>query len=95
MGKLAVGQKARIKFKALPYQEYGSFDGEVLFLSPDAIDPERGLFEIHVTLPREEVEQRTGKDPLGFAAEIDVITGRERLIWKLLGRMRPGKPPSP
>jgi hypothetical protein len=91
MGELRRGLDAKIKFHAFPYQDYGTFSGQVLDISPDTVDVEGSLFEITVSCPIEEIREGTGKEEiLGFAADLDIVTGREPLLARLLGRRRAG-----
>jgi len=90
-GKLWVGLPAKIKFDPFPYQEYGVFDGDVVAISPDAVDPENRFFEIRVSCRWEEFRRKTGaaegeRTPLGYAAGIEVVTGRQSLLARLFGR---------
>ena len=40
-GKIEVGQKVQMRVSACPYPDYGILNGEVKYISPDAITPEK------------------------------------------------------
>src|SRR5437763_12813029 len=42
VGRVKIGQRVRIKVDAYPYQRYGTLEGEVTSISPDAVADKSG-----------------------------------------------------
>lgn len=86
---LRLGQKASVKITAYDYSIYGSLDGKVERISPDAVVDER-TGESHFTVRvRTDATALRGEDgaklPIGagMTAEVDVL-GRDRTIMNYL-----------
>lgn len=82
VGFVRAGQPVRIKVDAFPFTDYGTVEGVLENLSPDAIeDEEAGL----VYAARVRIAQR-GRLPLGpgMSVSAEVRTGRRRVIQYLL-----------
>lgn len=85
---LASDQKARVKITAYDFVIYGSLDGTLEHISPDAIVNERGesFYRIYVRTDRNYLG--TEDDPLpikpGMVAEVSVLTGKTTVMSYLL-----------
>ena len=89
IGFLRIGQPARVKVSAYDSSVYGSFEGAIEAISPDAIeDPKDGQrhFLITVRLDEAALKTRDGVLPLmpGMGAEVDVLNGRRTVMAYLL-----------
>lgn len=93
VGHLRVGMPARIKLDAYNYQQYGTLEGTVCFISPDSGVTEgrqAAFYTIRVELGRDEVGRGSyrGRVKLGMAGQAEVVTGRDSLLSLLLKRIR-------
>jgi adhesin transport system membrane fusion protein len=89
IGFLRVGQSARVKISAYESSTYGSIDGKIETISPDAIEDEKDggrHFLITVRLDESALMTKDGALPLmpGMAAEVDVLNGKRTVIAYLL-----------
>ncbi|MEK7265424.1 MAG: HlyD family type I secretion periplasmic adaptor subunit [Pseudomonadota bacterium] len=89
IGFLHVGQSARVKVSAYDSSTYGSLDGKIETISPDAIENEKTgdrTFLITVRLDESALETKDGALPLmsGMAAEVDVLNGKRTVLAYLL-----------
>ena len=79
-----VGDHAVIKLEAYPFTRYGTLEGQVIQVSPDAIvDEKRGLvFPVRVKLlsTRLRVDARQALLSAGMSASVEIVTGRRRVI---------------
>jgi hemolysin D len=78
------GDRAVIKLEAYPFTRYGTLDGVVEHVSPDAtVDQQRGLvFPVRIRLTRNglKVDGRSAPVSPGMTATVEVVTGRRRVI---------------
>ncbi len=82
--KVMVGQKVRIASSQYNYFEYGYFGGEVIEVEELPIKVgEQNVYPVKILLTRE-----PRKLKLGSTGNIDIITGRDRIISCLLGLNR-------
>ncbi len=96
IGELTVGMPARIKLDAYDYQQYGTLEGKVVFVSPDSqpVEGKQGvappLYTARLALANREVSrgQRRGRLKLGMTGRVEIITRRENLLSVLLRRIR-------
>ena len=83
------GQQAKIKLTAYDFSIYGGLDGELVQISADTIEDERGEHFYHVRVRTPETTL-IGKDgePLpiipGMIAEVDVLTGKRTVLQYLM-----------
>ncbi len=89
IGHLQVGQKARVRISAYDSSVYGSLDGVIETISPDAIeDPKDGARHFLVTVRLDEAALAPGKGALapspGMAATVDVLNGKRTVLAYLL-----------
>ena len=91
VGKVKVGDPARIKIDAFPFQVYGTLDGEVRTISSDAFVEEEGVektlsYRAHITLKNDEFTRRPAESPLrpGMTTTSEIIIGRRSVISFLL-----------
>lgn len=87
------GQKAAVKLDAYDYTIYGIFDGEVIYISPDALkektaDGERSYFTVRIKLDNTELISKTGKKievTPGMTTNVDIITGN-RTVFEYIAK---------
>lgn len=80
LGKVAVGQKVKVKFTAYPYQEFGIVEGRVSYVS--AIPINDSLFVGRVAFDKGLVTnyKKTLSCKIGMTANAEIITKDRRLI---------------
>jgi multidrug efflux pump subunit AcrA (membrane-fusion protein) len=92
IGHVAVGQPATVKLDAWDYSIYGVLDGEVVYLSPDALseDTRAGesiYYRIRVRIrPDSRLRDRQGQTievQSGMTGQIDVRTGNQTVLTYL------------
>ena len=83
-GFVRVGDLAVIKLEAYPFTRYGTLDGEVTQISPDAIvDEKRGLvFPVRAKVSKSQlsVDGRQALLSAGMSASVEIVTGKRRVI---------------
>ena len=93
IGHVTVGQSATVKLDAWDYSIYGVLDGEVVFLSPDALSDdtragEQIYYRIRVRIhPDSRLRDRQGNavevQP-GMTGQIDIRTGHQSVLTYLI-----------
>jgi HlyD family secretion protein len=87
LGKLKIGQKTIIKFESFPQEEFGIINGTVDYISN--IPDKNGNFVIKIAmssrLRTDMGKQIQFKNQL--AANVQIITSKERLLMKLINRI--------
>lgn len=84
IGFIHTGQQVDIKLDTFPFQKYGVLQGEIIHISPDAVEDEKKgyVYKIKVkpltTTLR--VEQKNMSISPGMTAEAEVKTGKRRII---------------
>lgn len=87
------GQKAAVKLDAYDYTIYGIFDGEVIYISPDALkektsEGEKSYFTVRIKLDNTELVSKTGKKievTPGMTTNVDIITGN-RTVFEYIAK---------
>ncbi len=83
-GFVRAGQRAVVKLDAYPFTRYGTLEGVVERVSPDStVDQQRGLvFPVRVQLTHSRliVDGRQASLSPGMSAQVEVVTGRRRVI---------------
>jgi len=92
-GFVRQGMRAVVKLDAFPFTRYGTLEGVVAHVSPDAtVDQQRGLvFPVRVRLAQRSlrVDGRPAVLTAGMSAQVEVITGSRRVIdylWSPVAR---------
>ncbi len=84
IGFLKPGQDAEVKFDTFPFQKYGTINGKVASISPDAFEDEKlgPVYKIKVELERLNliVDGRNAAILPGMTASVEVKTGKRRII---------------
>lgn len=93
IGFVAVGQEARLRYHAYPYQRFGIFSGQIVEISDTVLLPadlpQQQLagpsFRVRVALPAQHVTAYQKQLPLkaGMTVDADLITER-RSLWQWL-----------
>jgi len=95
VGRLRVGLPAKLKVDAFPHQEYGTVDGTVTYVSPDAAAAPDGGSYYRVRIAPGPLRPRPGKKPvvlrLGLSARAEIIADRSRIIDLLIRSLRGGE----
>lgn len=88
IGFVHAGQTARLKIDSFPYTKYGFLNGNVLFISKDAVlNEELGLvYQMRVSLEKEVMQIDENEVPLspGMTVTVEIKTGRRRVIEYIL-----------
>lgn len=91
VGRLKVGQSAKLKLDAYPYQNYGILTGRILEISPDSKPTKNGsVYEATVSLDRDYLTKGGTKYRLftGLAVEAEVVIEKRRIIDNFLDPFR-------
>ncbi len=84
IGFVKVGQKAELKLDTFPFQKYGTINGLVTAISPDAFEDEKiGLiYKIKIEPEREYIMANGKKVNLtaGMSLNAEIKTGKRRII---------------
>jgi multidrug resistance efflux pump len=93
VGHLKVGMRAQVKLDAFDYQQYGTAEGVVCFLSPDSSVPQGqrpATYLVKVELAGHEVGRGDlrGRVKLGMAGRVEIVTGRKSVLAILLQKIR-------
>jgi HlyD family type I secretion membrane fusion protein len=82
---LRLGQAVRVKLDAYPYQQFGTLDGRISWIAPDAISgseaqvPQDSFYEVRIELPAREL--KTGSPiELGMAGQAEIVRGTEKIL---------------
>ncbi len=88
LGKVAVGQKVKVKFTAYPYQEFGIVEGRVSYLSKIPVND--SLFVGRVSFDKGLVTNYRKKlsCKVGMTANAEIITKDRRLIERFFNNLR-------
>ncbi len=88
IGFISEGMKAKVKLATFPFQEFGTINGEVMQISPNAtVDRDLGLvFETKVKLDRKEIQVHDKPVELapGMAATAEIVTRQRSVLTFLL-----------
>lgn len=91
-GFVYAGQEAEIKIESFPFTKYGTIDGKVVHVSPDAIeDEQRGLiYPARVLLAREtmQADGKTIRLTPGMAVTAEIKTGKRHLVEYILAPIK-------
>jgi HlyD family secretion protein len=93
VGHIQIGMAARIKLDAYNYQQYGTVDGTVRFLSPDSgkEGEERTVtYTARIELASETLGRGdfSGRVKLGMTGQSEIVTGQRTLLSLLVKRIR-------
>lgn len=89
MAFVHVGQKARVKVAAYPFEQYGALQGVVAKISPDSLSPhgDHGagsalFYRIRVTVPHPYlmVQGKSVKMRPGMSVSVNINTGQRRIL---------------
>lgn len=86
------GLPVKLKFDAFPYQDYGTVEGRVTYVSPDAqVDKEAGSFyKVNIAPEQTAINARGRSIPLrpGLAVTANIITERKSILSLLFEPFR-------
>jgi multidrug efflux pump subunit AcrA (membrane-fusion protein) len=92
IGALRVGMPARIKLDAFDYQQFGTLEGTVCFLSSDSRREKDGppRYVVRIALAAEDVGRGevTGRVKLGMAGHAEIVTERRTVLSLLTRKIR-------
>ena len=84
IGFVEAGQKVQVKIESFPFTRYGLIEGEVLWVSADAVQDEKlgAVFNARVAMHQDKilVDDRWVKLGPGMAVTVEVKTGERRAI---------------
>lgn len=95
IGFIERGQRVNLRYQAFPYQQYGTYEGEVLRVSRSVISPgeaslpvaiQAPVYVVTVELARQSIRAYGREIPLqaGMMLEADIVTGKMKLYEWLL-----------
>lgn len=89
---LEVGQSARVKLSAYPYQQYGAVSGRVAYISPDAksVSGQGASGTTGYLIRIELLETDFGPEhpiELGMSGHAEIVRGSEHLLTLALGKL--------
>jgi HlyD family secretion protein len=93
IASVKAGQKIKLKFLALPYQEYGSAEGTVLQISSDSRSDNttgESYYTIEASVENKPIKSYKGNDEyirVGMAVEGQVISGTKSLLRYALEKL--------
>ncbi len=90
---VTVGQQARVKVATYNYIRYGTLDGTVARISPDAVEDEKTgkmLFNVWVRTDHNYMGEVPGRYPVspGMTATVDLVTGKRTIFSFLTDKLR-------
>lgn len=90
---VSVGQEARIKVATYNYIRYGTLDGKVARISPDAVEDEKTgkmLFNVWVRTTNNYMGVVPDQYPVspGMTATVDLVTGKRTILSFLTDKLR-------
>jgi multidrug efflux pump subunit AcrA (membrane-fusion protein) len=95
IAKAQIGQKVQMRVSACPYPDYGTLQGTVTEISPDAIPLEKAQtvhnFYPAIVKPNSLILQQAGKKcqiKLGMDGQADLVSREETLMRFLLRKLR-------
>jgi adhesin transport system membrane fusion protein len=84
IGFVGVGQKARVKVTAYDFALFGSMEGQVRSISPDAVTNEKGetFYNVRVETRTRAMEVLDKQLPIipGMQVQVDIITGSKTVL---------------
>lgn len=87
MGKVSVGQRALVKLKSYPFEEYGAINGKVSYITDVALKDSVFIAKIDF----QKFEQKDPEHPIvlkqGMMAEAEIITRESSLLQRFLRNM--------
>lgn len=92
-----VGQGAKIRFAAFPYQEYGAIEGKVTEISADVVKPDQSAasqesgYELTISIATTEITSNRGEKKsiqLGYVARADIVVDERPVIFVLLSELK-------
>lgn len=95
-GFLQVGQSAKLKFNAFPYQTYGSIAGQLDYISPAVVQGKEGappMYEGKLRLEQDVIETGNGEALLryGMGASAEIVVRERRVIDLAIDPFRKSK----
>src|SRR5262249_45439380 len=89
IGHVDVGMPARVRIHAFDYQRYGTLDGTVCFIAPDASVPDgqrAASYLVKIELPTGEVSRGEYRGSIKFGMEglAEIVTEHESLLSLLV-----------
>lgn len=83
--KVYVGLKAIVKVSAYDFTRFGGLTGNVVEVSPDALQDEQGNFYFRVKIEASSDQLGDGNQVVpGMLAEVDIISGRQTILDYIL-----------
>jgi hemolysin D len=84
IGFVHTGQQVDIKLDTFPFQKYGAIPGEIVNISPDAIEDEKQGYVYKIKVKPQETTLKVGNKDMpispGMTAQAEVKTGTRRII---------------
>jgi len=96
IANIHVDDPVRFSFQALPQKEYGTLQGAIRYISPDAqMNQQNGVsyYVVRAAIENKPLFNKQGQETaikVGMAAEAHIITRREKIIRLLLDKIKLG-----
>jgi len=95
IGHIRVGMPVRIKLDAYHYHQYGTLDGEVVFVAPDSVTDDEAEVPVTAYLVRVELKDDDvgrgdyyGPVKLGMSGTAEIVTGKESILTLFFQKVR-------
>lgn len=90
--KSKIGGRVKLKFDAFPFRDYGTLDGKLIEVSPDATANEKVgmVYKVQIAMDSLQIKRgrREGKIQLGMSVTAEIVKEEERILLLLFQEVR-------
>ncbi|NLW47877.1 MAG: HlyD family efflux transporter periplasmic adaptor subunit [Firmicutes bacterium] len=90
VGLLEIGQNVKYDFQALPFQEYGFGNGEIVYITKDIIQDTDMIYRIEGTIIESQLinnRKEIGKIKPGMVCQARIIVRKKKIIFLVLEKL--------
>lgn len=90
VGLLEIGQKVKYDFQALPFQEYGFANGEIVYITKDIIQDKDMVYRIEGTIKETQLinnRKEIGKIKPGMVCQARIIIRKKKIVFLVLEKL--------
>jgi len=90
VGLLEIGQRVKYDFQALPFQEYGFANGEIVYITKDIIQDKDMVYRIEGTIKETQLinnRKEIGKIKPGMVCQARIIIRKKKIIFLVLEKL--------
>ncbi len=84
IGRVKAGQSARLKLNAFPFQQYGTLDGTVVYISRDTLNSERKdvppWYMARISITKGQADEKRIFLLPGMEIQAEILVGKRRII---------------